>query len=89
LPDSLKYHSNGAAGNEMNPSGQIQHRMVKFSIEWGGWLLGKSRIRRTISRKCHYILPFTMISGAQTIFSWNLKHFQVLAPELAARIRTP
>jgi len=28
-------------------------------------------------------------SGAQTIFTWNLKHFQVLAPELAARIRTP
>ena len=28
-------------------------------------------------------------SGAQTIFTWNLKHFQVLASELAARIRTP
>jgi len=25
----------------MNPSGQIQHRMVKFSIEWGGWILGE------------------------------------------------
>ncbi len=28
-------------------------------------------------------------SGAQTILTWNLKHLQVLAPELAARIRTP
>lgn len=28
-------------------------------------------------------------SAAQTIFTWHLKHFQVLAPELAARIRTP
>jgi predicted nucleic acid-binding protein len=28
-------------------------------------------------------------SGAQTIFTWNLKQFQVLAPELAAKIRTP
>lgn len=26
---------------------------------------------------------------AQTIYTWNLKHFQALAPGLAARIRTP
>ncbi len=26
---------------------------------------------------------------AQTIYTWNLKHFRVLAPELADRIRTP
>lgn len=28
-------------------------------------------------------------SGAQSIFTWNLKHFQSIAPELADRIRTP
>ena len=26
---------------------------------------------------------------AQTIYTWNLKHFQAIAPALAARIRTP
>jgi predicted nucleic acid-binding protein len=26
---------------------------------------------------------------AETIYTWNLKHFQALAPELAGRIRTP
>lgn len=28
-------------------------------------------------------------SNAQTIYTWNLKHFQSLAPDLAPRIRTP
>ena len=28
-------------------------------------------------------------SKAQTIYTWNLKHFQLIAPELASRIRTP
>lgn len=27
--------------------------------------------------------------SAQTIFTWNLKHFQSIAPEIAGRIRTP
>jgi predicted nucleic acid-binding protein len=26
---------------------------------------------------------------ARTIYTWNLKHFQSIAPDLAARIRTP
>lgn len=26
---------------------------------------------------------------AHTIYTWNLKHFQAIAPELADRIRTP
>ena len=26
---------------------------------------------------------------AQTIYTWNLRHFQAIAPEQAARIRTP
>ena len=26
---------------------------------------------------------------AQAIYTWNLKHFQAIAPELASRIRTP
>jgi predicted nucleic acid-binding protein len=26
---------------------------------------------------------------AQTVYTWNLKHFQTIAPGLAARIRTP
>ena len=26
---------------------------------------------------------------AQTIYTWNLKHFRALAPDLAERIRTP
>jgi predicted nucleic acid-binding protein len=26
---------------------------------------------------------------AQTIYTWNLKHFRAIAPELATRIRTP
>ena len=28
-------------------------------------------------------------SGAQTIFTWNVKHFRAIAPEIANRIRTP
>jgi predicted nucleic acid-binding protein len=28
-------------------------------------------------------------SGADEIYTWNLKHFQALAPHLAARIRNP
>jgi predicted nucleic acid-binding protein len=28
-------------------------------------------------------------SKAQTIYTWNLKHFQLLAPQLADRIHTP
>ena len=26
---------------------------------------------------------------AQTIYTWNLKHFEAIAPELAARLRLP
>jgi predicted nucleic acid-binding protein len=26
---------------------------------------------------------------AQTIYTWNLKHFRAVAPELAGRMRTP
>ena len=28
-------------------------------------------------------------SNAQTIYTWNLKHFQMLAPKLSDRVRTP
>ena len=28
-------------------------------------------------------------SGAQTIFTWNVKHFRAIAPDMAKRIRTP
>jgi len=28
-------------------------------------------------------------SKAQNIYTWNIKHFQALAPQLASRIRTP
>jgi hypothetical protein len=35
------------------------------------------------------ILSCAEKSGDQTIFTWSLRHFQVLAPELAARMRTP
>jgi predicted nucleic acid-binding protein len=28
-------------------------------------------------------------SGADAIYTWNLKHFRQLAPDLAKRIRTP
>jgi predicted nucleic acid-binding protein len=28
-------------------------------------------------------------SAAQLIYTWNLKHFQALAPQLSSRIRTP
>lgn len=28
-------------------------------------------------------------SGAQTIFTWNIKHFQVISPDVAQKIRTP
>jgi len=28
-------------------------------------------------------------SGARTIYTWNLKHYQALAPELSSQIRTP
>ena len=27
--------------------------------------------------------------GAETIYTWNVKHFRQLAPDLASRIRTP
>jgi predicted nucleic acid-binding protein len=27
--------------------------------------------------------------NARSIYTWNLKHFQMIAPELAGRIRTP
>lgn len=27
--------------------------------------------------------------GARTIYTWNLRHFRAIAPELAGRIRTP
>ena len=27
--------------------------------------------------------------NAETIYTWNVRHFQLLAPDLAARIRTP
>jgi predicted nucleic acid-binding protein len=28
-------------------------------------------------------------SGAETIYTWNVRHFQSLAPHVASRIRTP
>jgi len=35
------------------------------------------------------LLRCAVKSGAKTIYTWNLKHFHALAPELAARIRAP
>jgi predicted nucleic acid-binding protein len=35
------------------------------------------------------ILRCAAKSQAQVIYTWNLKHFQFIAPDLASRIRTP
>jgi predicted nucleic acid-binding protein len=35
------------------------------------------------------LLGCAVKSKAQTIYTWNLKHFQLLAPHLGDRIRTP
>jgi len=35
------------------------------------------------------LLHCAVKAKAQTIYTWNLKHFQAIAPGLAARIRTP
>jgi predicted nucleic acid-binding protein len=35
------------------------------------------------------ILRCASKSQAQNIYTWNLKHFQLIAPDLAAKIRTP
>ncbi len=35
------------------------------------------------------ILRCAAKAKAQTIYTWNVKHFQTLAPHLAGRIRTP
>jgi predicted nucleic acid-binding protein len=29
------------------------------------------------------------LSGAETIYTWNVRHFQAIAPHLAEKIRTP
>jgi predicted nucleic acid-binding protein len=29
------------------------------------------------------------LSGAETIYTWNVRHFRVIAPHLAEKIRTP
>ena len=28
-------------------------------------------------------------AGAQTVYTWNVKHFKRLDPEIAARVKTP
>jgi predicted nucleic acid-binding protein len=35
------------------------------------------------------LLACALKSRAETIYTWNLKHYQGLAPEMASRIRTP
>lgn len=35
------------------------------------------------------LLRCAVKARAETIYTWNVKHFQALAPELAGRIRTP
>ena len=35
------------------------------------------------------LLACAVKSGAEVIYTWNLKHFRAIAPELADRIQTP
>lgn len=46
-----------------------------------GW--GSGRVYDALLMRCAAKVK------AETIYSWNVKHFQATAPELAKRIRTP
>lgn len=35
------------------------------------------------------LLRCALKAKAETIYTWNLRHFQAIAPEIANRIRTP
>ncbi|MFN0167266.1 MAG: type II toxin-antitoxin system VapC family toxin [Bryobacteraceae bacterium] len=49
----------------------------------GGQGLTSGRIYDALLLRC------AAKSGARAIYTWNLKHFRSIAPELAERIRTP
>jgi predicted nucleic acid-binding protein len=72
---------------------EVRSRLILVSLDEKEYLqtIQKCADRGFTSGRIYdaLLLSCAAKSGAQTIFTWDLKHFQSTAPELADRIRTP
>jgi len=72
---------------------QIPQRLTTITLEEAEYLdtIRELADRRLASGRVYDALPLACArkSQAETIYTWNLKHFRQLAPDLAERIRTP
>ena len=73
--------------------GEIRQRLALVSLdseEYFAIIQNAAELGITGGRVCDaLLLGCAAKSKAHTIYTWNLKHFQLLAPHLVDRIRTP
>ena len=72
---------------------ELRSRLTVITLNEEEYLdtIRKTAEQRQISGKIYdaLLLRCALKSNAQTIYTWNVKHFQAVAPELSDRIRTP
>jgi predicted nucleic acid-binding protein len=72
---------------------QILERLTVIALEQTDYIKTIRQLaeRRLASGRIYdaLLLAGARKSKAETIYTWNLKHFRQLAPDLAERIRTP
>jgi predicted nucleic acid-binding protein len=72
---------------------QIPERLTVIALQPADYLktIRELAERRLASGRVYdaLLLACARKSKAETIYTWNLKHFQQLAPDLANRVRTP
>jgi predicted nucleic acid-binding protein len=72
---------------------QIRERLTTITLEEAEYLeairLWADRHQRSGSVYDALLLACARKSRAETIYTWNAKHFRQIAPDLAGRIRTP
>jgi predicted nucleic acid-binding protein len=72
---------------------QIPERLTVVTLQQSDYLKAIRELaeRRLANGRVYdaLLLACARKSKAETIYTWNLKHFRQLAPDLADRIRTP
>ncbi len=71
----------------------IRERLAVIPLDESGYFatLADASARRITGGQIHdaLMLRCAANAAAETIYTWNVKHFQRIAPDLADRIRTP
>lgn len=72
---------------------EVRSRVTVVALEESGYAAAIQRVceRRAAGGAIYdaLLLQCAIKAEADLIYTWNLRHFQGLAPELASRIRTP